>query len=94
MEFLKNYFSEDEVNALIQDIPDVFKNTLDKENVLVSHNLDYLKELGCTNLYLIFKNYYDMFLMDNSEFINVFNKYDKEDLIDKLNKNVAIVEYL
>ena len=32
--------------------------------------------------------------MDNSAFIEVFNKYDQDDLIDKLKKNIAIVEYL
>ena len=32
--------------------------------------------------------------MDNSSFTEIFNKYDQNDLIDKLRKNVAIVEYL
>ena len=39
-------------------------------------------------------NYYDMFLMDNSNFINVFNQYDRDDLIDKIQKDITIVEYL
>ena len=42
----------------------------------------------------IFNSYYGMFLMDNSSFTEIFNKYDQNDLIDKLRKNVAIVEYL
>ena len=42
----------------------------------------------------IFNNYYGMFLMDNSAFTEIFNKYDQADLVDKLQKNIAIVEYL
>ena len=42
----------------------------------------------------IFTNYYELFLLDHSNFVNIFNKYDREDLIEKLAKNVAIIEYL
>ena len=35
-----------------------------------------------------------MFLMDNSNFIEVFAKYDRDDLIEKLEKNMAIIEFL
>jgi len=32
--------------------------------------------------------------MDNSLFEEVFNKYDREDLVEKITQNVAIIEYL
>ena len=32
--------------------------------------------------------------MDPTKFYEVFNKYDQDDLIDKLEKNVGIIEYL
>ena len=35
-----------------------------------------------------------MFLMDNSNFVEIFNKYDQKDLVSKLAKNVQIMEYL
>ena len=35
-----------------------------------------------------------MFLMDPKLFSEIFNKYDKEDLIEKLNKNLTIIEHL
>jgi hypothetical protein len=35
-----------------------------------------------------------MFLLDEKSFDEIFNKYDKEDLIIKLEKNIAIMEYL
>ena len=36
----------------------------------------------------------DKYDFSNSSFTEIFNKYDQNDLIDKLRKNVAIVEYL
>ena len=38
--------------------------------------------------------YYEMFLMDHSNFVEVFSKYEPEDLIEKLNKNIRVIEYL
>ena len=35
-----------------------------------------------------------MFLMEPSAFDDIFSKYDKEDLIIKLEKNIAILEHL
>jgi len=35
-----------------------------------------------------------MFLMDHSNFVEIFSKYEPEDLIEKLKKNIKIVEYL
>ena len=32
--------------------------------------------------------------MDNSNFIEVFDKYDQEDLVEKLNNNIDIFAYL
>ena len=50
--------------------------------------------MGVTNLTEIFVRYHDMFLMDNSNFVEIFNKYDQKDLVSKLAKNVQIMEYL
>ena len=35
-----------------------------------------------------------MYLKDPGLFSEIFNKYDKEDLIEKLNKNLTIIEHL
>ena len=53
-----------------------------------------MKELGISNYQVAFVKFYNMFLMDNEEFDEIFSKYDKEDLVVKLEKNVAIMEYL
>ena len=70
------------------------KNDLENNVELVKLNLEFLKNLGIINYQNIFKTYYPMFLMDNSNFQEIFNKYDINDLIDKLDRNVAIIEHL
>ena len=38
--------------------------------------------------------YSSMFIMNTKKFQEIFNKYDREDLIKKIEKNVAIIEHL
>ena len=94
MEFLDKYFDNDTIMYLNDNVPKVILEELEKEQKLVSKNISFLKDLGVSNIDNIFKNYYDMFLMDPGLFSDIFNKYDKEDLIEKLNKNLTIIEHL
>ena len=95
MNFLENCnFTNKQIKELEEDIPEIIKKSLLTNKRLVEANLKYLSDLGVTNLFIIFKEYYDMFLMDNSNFMEIFNKYEETDLIDKLQKNIAIIEYL
>lgn len=95
MNFLEECrFTNKQIKELEANIPNTIKKTLIENKKLVTANLKYLIDLGVTNTYNIFSNYYDMFLMDYSNFVEIFNKYEESDLIDKLNKNVAIIEYL
>lgn len=94
MEFLDKYFDNDTIMYLNDNVPKVILEELEKEQKLVSKNISFLKDLGVSNIDNIFKNYYDMFLMDPELFSEIFNKYDKEDLIEKLNKNLTIIEHL
>ncbi len=87
-------FNPNEIDELKENIPSLIMQELDKEERLVLNNIDILKELDINNYPLIFKNYYEMFLMDSSVFKEVFEKYDHDDLIDKINKNVTIIEHL
>ena len=59
---------------------------MEEQKKLVTENISYLKDLGVTNYQDIFLKFYEMFLMDNSNFIAIFSKYEKEDLIEKLKK--------
>ena len=95
MNFLENCnITNKEIKELEENIPGMIKKSLLTNKELVEANLKYINDLGVTNLFNIFKEYYDMFLMDNSNFIEIFNKYEETDLIDKLQKNIAIIEYL
>lgn len=94
MEFLDKYFDNDTIMYLNDNVPKVILEELEKEQKLVSKNISFLKDLGVSNIDNIFKNYYDMFLMDPKLFSEIFNKYDKEDLIEKLKKNLTIIEHL
>ena len=57
-------------------------------------NFEFLKDLGVTNYQQLFLEYYDSFLMDHSNFVKIFNKYEPADLIEKLKKNIKVFEYL
>ena len=94
MEFLNKYFDNDTIMYLNDNVPEVMLEELEKERKLVSKNISFLKDLGVINIDNIFKNYYNMFLMDPELFSEIFNKYDKEDLIEKLKKNLTIIEHL
>ena len=95
MKFLEKFnFTKDEIHAFEDNTADVMLHTLADARKLVLANGSYLIDLGVTNFKEIFQNYYELFLLDHSNFVNIFNKYDRDDLVEKLAKNVAIVEYL
>ncbi len=95
MKFLLDYgFSEEEINDFSENIPAKLLECIYNSYRLVAKNMETLKDMGITNYKDIFKKFYDMFLMDNSNFVNIFNKYDRDDLVDKLLKNPDIVEFL
>lgn len=95
MKFLLDYgFSDQEIEEFSENVPAKLLECIFNSYRLVAKNLDSLKEMGITNYKEIFKKYYDMFLIDNSNFMNIFNKYDREDLVDKLIKNPDILEFL
>lgn len=84
-------FIEEDISSIISD---EIKTDLENNSDLVKANLEYLRELGIENYQDIFKTYYPMFLMDASNFQEIFSKYEITDLIDKINKNMAIIEHL
>ena len=87
-------FSEEVVELLKKNLPDLAISSLEKEQEVVTANINYLKDLGVSNYVDAFVNFYNMFLIDNDTFDEIFSKYDREDLVAKLEKNVAIMEYL
>ncbi len=95
MKFLMDYnFTEEEIKNFSANVPPILLEQLLNSYLLVSKNIDFLKELGVSNYKEIFIKFYDMFLMDHSNFTGIFNKYELEDLVEKLEKNADIVEFL
>ena len=93
MDYLSNYgYSSDEINCIVENIPSLIKSALILNQSVVCSNLEYLIKLGIKNYKEVFNTYYDMFLMDPTKFYEVFNKYDQDDLIDKLEKNDNFIE--
>jgi hypothetical protein len=74
--------------------PDTVKDIIVENKETVIDNVNYLKNLGISNYQDAFIRFYNMFLIEPSSFDDIFSKYDKEDLIAKLEKNIAIMEHL
>lgn len=87
-------FTKDEIEELNNCVPELMLEKLKEQKKLILINLSFLKELGVTNYKRVFINYYEIFLMDNSNFMAIFNQYDRDDLVDKIQKDISVVEYL
>ena len=95
MKFLEKYgFQKKDIALLKENSTNSLIKELEAHKKLVMENLNYLNDIGVTNLVEIFINYHDMFLMDNSNFVAIFNKYEPKSLIEKLAKDVRVMEYL
>ena len=95
MKYLKDLGFEDKVIEIIEkNIPSQALENLTTEEATVTQNIKYLKDLGISNYVDAFVKFYNMFLLDNTTFDSIFSKYDKDDLVIKLEKNIAIMEYL
>ncbi len=95
MNFLIDYgFVEKEIEGFSSNIPPLLYEQILNFYKLVSQNIEFLKNLGITNYKEVFMKFYDMFLMDSSNFMNIFNNYEREDLVEKINANADIVEFL
>ncbi len=87
-------FDEDRINMMERNIPELAKQMIEEQESTVTKNINYLKELGVTNYVDAFTKFYNMFLLSNDEFESIFSKYDRDDLVEKLQNNIAIMEYL
>lgn len=95
MEYLEKIgFSSEDIIAIKHSNTKVILSLLEEQKRVVQANILFLKKLGVSNYKEIFVKYADLFLIDNSNFIEIFNKYDQEDLIIKLKNNIDIFAYL
>jgi len=95
MDYLEKIgFTSDDINVIKKSTTSVIFNLLSEQKRVVNANITYLKKLGVNNYKDIFIKYPDLFLIDNSNFVEIFEKYDKEDLINKLEENIDVFVYL
>lgn len=95
MEFLNKLgFIDSEIEEYDEGTPKRMQELINENVELVSMNISFLKDLGIDTYKDIFLTYPDMFLMDNSNFTEMFNKYEKDELVTKLNHNYKMVRYL
>ena len=95
MKFLKALeFSKEEMDAAKNSSPKKLVALVEKSKDQIVQNINFLKDLGVSNYKEIFIKFAGMFVMDPSTFESIFLKYDREDLIEKLTKNIAIIEHL
>ena len=94
-DFLKKLGFDD---AHVMEANNIFNEEIKKtimDNIdTVTTNIGYLRVLGISNYQEAFLRFYNMFLMEPSSFDDIFAKYDKDDLVAKLEKNIAILEHL
>lgn len=95
MKFLKEVdFTIDEIVALEENFTDKISEKICEFPMLVIMNIRFLRNLGVKNFKEVFIKFREMFLKDPSKFKEVFNRYDKHDLVEKIENNSDIVEYL
>ena len=95
MEFLKEVgFNSEEIENIKNNFESNLKEKCENFPVLIVENIKYLQNLKIPNYKELFIDYPHIFLKDNSVFEDMFSKYDTEDLIDKIEKNPGIIEYL
>lgn len=95
MNFLEKYgFGKDDITEFENNTPKKIQDAILKNLELVETNLKYIMDLGTSVYKEIFINYPDLILMDASNFSEMFSKYETDELIERLNNNFKLVEYL
>ena len=87
-------FTPESINEFVKDVPREALNEINESSSIVITNIQYLKKLGISNYQEAFLRFYNMFLIEPAAFDEIFSKYDSDDLIEKLEKNIAIMEHL
>ena len=78
----------------MNNTPKKLIDKLEEHEDLVRVNLQFVKDLGTSVYKEIFINYPDIFLLDASVFAKTFTQYETDELIESLNNNFKVVEYL
>ena len=95
MKFLEKYgFAPEDIEEFLDNTPKKMQDAIKENSELVEVNLKYVKDLGTSVYKEIFINYPDIFLLDASVFEKMFSQYETDELIESLNNNFKVAEYL
>ncbi|MFI3260587.1 MAG: hypothetical protein R3Y13_02620 [bacterium] len=95
MDYLEKVgFLENDIKHLNENIPPLIHKSLVLQSKLVLVNIQYLKSQGIENYKDLFKRFYEVFLMDYTDFKNIFEKYDRDELIEFLKNDINLLEFL
>lgn len=95
MKFLEKYgFTKEDIEEFVNNTPKKMQEAIEQNAELVEVNLKYVKDLGTSVYKEIFINYPDIFLLDASVFEKTFSQYETDELVESLNNNFKVAEYL
>lgn len=93
MEYLYNFgLDSTDIELIKQTASDEVYAELGLFQNIVMENIKYLRDFGITDYSRIVVKYPEIFLRDTESFKNVFSKFDREDLVEKVNKNIAVLK--
>lgn len=91
MNYLKDIgLSEEEISNVSLSL----KELLELFPMVVKENYEIIRELNLKNEHDVVVNHLSMFLMNPDKLVNIFSKYDRDDLIRCIEKNHKVLEKL
>ncbi len=93
MQYLYNFGLDDtDIEEIKKNVTDEVYCDLSLFSKIVEGNIVYMRDFGVTNYRQVIVKYPEIFLRDLESFMNVFSKFDKDDLIAKVTKNPAVMK--
>lgn len=91
LEYLYDYgLDSRDLEALKENSDGETVSELSLFETIVSDNIKFMKDFGVSNFSQVVIKYPGIFLRDLESFKNIFSKFDREDLIAKVEKNPAV----
>ena len=91
MEFLNELgLDNTDIEIMTEALDDNIYSDMTLLKNLIKENVTFLQDFGIKNCNKIIVKYPEIFLRDTSSLENVLSKFDKEDLIQKVDNNPAV----
>lgn len=91
MEYLNEFgLDSTDIEIMMENIDENTFSDITLFKNLIKDNIVFLQDFGIKNCNKIIVKYPEIFLRDKSSLENVLSKFDKEDLIEKVDNNPAV----